>query len=52
MEQRGEEFAAVAETGSLSELKLGVYCRRKGLFPEQLNAWRETCRQAGGMALT
>jgi transposase-like protein len=41
-----EKFAAVVETASLNELELGEYCRRKGLFPEQLAAWRETCREA------
>jgi len=41
-----EKFSAVVETASLNELELGEYCRRKGLFPEQLAAWRETCRQA------
>jgi transposase len=41
-----EKFAAVIETASLNELELGEYCRCKGLFPEQLAAWHETCRQA------
>ena len=41
-----EKFAAVVETASLNELELGEYCRRKGLFPEQIAAWRETCREA------
>jgi transposase len=41
-----EKFSAVVETASLNELEVGEYCRRKGIFPEQLTAWRETCRQA------
>ncbi len=41
-----EKFAAVVETASLTELEVGEYCRRKGIFPEQLAAWREVCRQA------
>jgi transposase-like protein len=40
------KFSAVVETASLNELELGEYCRRKGIFPEQLGAWREACRQA------
>ena len=36
----------MVETASLNELEVGEYCRRKGIFPEQLAAWRETCRQA------
>jgi hypothetical protein len=41
-----EKFAVVLETASLNELELGAYCRGKGLFAEQISAWRETCRQA------
>jgi transposase-like protein len=36
-------FAVVLETASLSQLELGEYCRRKGLYPEQVNAWRQAC---------
>lgn len=36
------KFAAVVECASLSEIELGEYCRRKGLFPEQIAAWRQT----------
>jgi len=41
-----EKFAVVVETASLNELELGAYCRSKGLFAEQISAWRETCQQA------
>jgi transposase-like protein len=41
-----EKFAVVMETAILNELDLGAYCRRKGLFPEQIGAWRATCRRA------
>jgi len=41
-----EKFNVVLETASLSEIELGEYCRRKGLFPQQINAWREVCTQA------
>lgn len=36
-------FAVVLETASLSQLELGEYCRRKGLYPEQVNVWRQAC---------
>lgn len=36
-------FAAVLETASLTQLELGEYCRRNGLYPEQLNTWRQAC---------
>jgi len=41
-----EKFAVVMETATLNELELGEYCRRKGLFAEQIATWRETCREA------
>lgn len=46
-----EKFAVVVETASLSEIELAEYCRTKGLFVEQVEAWRDACMQAnGGMA--
>jgi len=39
------KFAAVVETASLSELELSEYCRRKGLYPQQIKRWREACVQ-------
>lgn len=41
-----EKFNVVLETASLNEVELGEYCRRKGLFPQQISAWREVCVQA------
>lgn len=41
-----KKFNVVLETASLNENELGEYCRRKGVFPRQINAWRETCTQA------
>jgi transposase-like protein len=36
-----EKFAIVLETASLNELDLGEYCRRKGLYPEQIANWKK-----------
>ncbi len=41
-----EKFNIVLETASLNEVELGEYCRRKGLFPQMIDAWHTTCRQA------
>lgn len=41
-----EKFNVVLETVSLNEVELGEYCRRTGLFPRQISAWREICKQA------
>src|SRR5690606_21948032 len=37
------KFAVVVETAGLSESELGEYCRKKGLYPEQVKAWRAAC---------
>ena len=41
-----EKFAVVMECASLNEIELSEYCRRKGLYPEQIQAWRKSCMQA------
>jgi transposase len=41
-----EKFNVVLETATLNEVELGEYCRRKGLFPQQVGAWHELCKQA------
>lgn len=35
-----EKFAVVSETASLNEMELSVYCRRKGLYRQEIEAWR------------
>jgi putative transposase len=39
------KFAIVVETATLSESELGEYCRRKGLFTEQVKQWKLQCLQ-------
>ena len=41
-----DKFAAVLETAALNEAELGEYCRKRGLYPEQIRTWREACEQA------
>ena len=41
-----DKFAAVMETAALSEAEIAQYCRQRGLYPEQLGAWRTACEQA------
>ena len=38
-----EKFAVVLETSTLSEVELSEYCRVKGLYPEQIKAWKQAC---------
>jgi transposase-like protein len=37
------KLAVVVETATLSEVELSQYCREKGLYPEQVKAWRQAC---------
>ena len=39
------KFAVVVETAAMSESELSEYCRQKGLYPEQVNAWKAACIQ-------
>lgn len=41
-----DKLAAVIETASMNEFDLGEYCRRRGLYPEQLRVWRDACERA------
>lgn len=41
-----DKFAAVLETAALNQADLAEYCRKRGLFPEQIKAWRVACEQA------
>jgi transposase-like protein len=41
-----EKFTSVVETATLSEVELSEYCRRKGLYPEQIKAWKQACMSA------
>ena len=36
-------FAILVETATMSEAALSVYCREKGLYPEQVKAWKAEC---------
>ncbi len=38
-----EKFSVVLETATLSEVELSEYCRVKGLYPEQIKAWKLAC---------
>lgn len=53
-EQQSEEwssrdkFLIVVETATLSEIELAEYCRKKGLYVEQVKSWQDNCMQANG----
>ena len=41
-----DKFNAVLETAMLSEAELGEYCGKRGLYPEQIKRWRQSCEIA------
>lgn len=41
-----DKFAAVIESASLNEQEIAEYCRRKGIYPHQLEQWRKACEDA------
>lgn len=47
-----EKFAMVVEAATLSEAQRGAYCRKRGLYPEQLQAWHRACEQANAAQTT
>jgi transposase-like protein len=45
-----DKFNAVLETAALSESELAEYCRKRGLYPEQVRRWRNACEGANDRA--
>jgi transposase len=43
-----DKFSIVVETATMSEIELAEYGRSKGLYIEQIQAWRDACMQANG----
>lgn len=41
-----DKFHVVIETASLTEEELAEYCRRKGLYVDEINSWKNQCLNA------
>ena len=41
-----DKFHIVLETASMNENELGEYCRNKGIYLEELKAWKKQCLSA------
>lgn len=41
-----DKFNIVVETASMNQEELSAYCRRKGLYPQQIEKWRQQCAKA------
>ncbi len=42
----GDQTPAGWATATLNEAQLSAWCRERGLYPEQVRAWRRACEQA------
>lgn len=40
---RQTKFSVVLETQAMNAQELSAYCREKGLYPSQVNEWRDAC---------
>ncbi len=45
-----EKFRMVLETAPMSEAEIGEYCRQRGVYPEQIEAWKAACMGANAQA--
>ena len=43
-----DKFLVVMETYTMNEAELAEYCRKKGLYKEQIDVWRDSCLNANG----
>ena len=41
-----DKFTMVLETAGLNATELSAYCRERGLFPEQVERWRQASQDA------
>ncbi len=41
-----DKFKVVLETAGLNATELSAYCRERGLFPEQVERWRQASQDA------
>ena len=46
-----DKFSAVLETVVMNEAELSEYCRKNGLYPEQIAQWKSACLTANAEAV-
>lgn len=46
-----DKFHVVLETAPLTESELAEYCRRKGIFVDEVKTWKEQCVKANQAAM-
>lgn len=45
-----KKFRVVLDIAPMSQAEFSAYCREKGLYPEQVEAWRDSCMNANANA--
>ena len=45
-----DKFMVLLESAGLNATELSAYCRERGLFPEQVDRWRQTAQDANANA--
>ena len=45
-----EKFEIVVQTYTMNEAEISEYCRKSGLYPEQIASWRQACKKANARA--
>jgi len=46
-----DKFTVVLETAGLNATELGGHCRERGLFPDQVDRWRQAAQDANAQPL-
>jgi len=46
-----DKFQAVLETSTFTERELAEYCRRKGIYADEIKRWKEQCIKANNTRL-
>jgi transposase-like protein len=46
-----DKFTVVLESAGLNSTELAAYCRERGLFPEQVDRWRQAAQDANAQPL-
>ena len=46
-----DKFTVVLETAGLNATELSAYCRERGLYPEQVDRWRQAAQDANEKAV-
>ena len=46
-----DKFTVVLESAGFNATELSAYCRERGLFPEQVDRWRQTAQDANANAI-